>query len=125
MGKTRSSECNPTLLGKIGFYLDSGDIVYTVFKELDYSTSLINGPYAETGIGRVFQEANASDNSQAVSLVDFAPYPPSYEDSASFIASPIFDGSTKVGVLIFQMPIDRINAIMTNQGYWKRVGLGD
>jgi methyl-accepting chemotaxis protein len=118
-------------LKKFGYYdiflvdPDSGDIVYTVFKELDYSTSLIHGPYADTGIGRVFQEANTSDNSQAVSLVDFAPYPPSYEDSASFIASPIFDGSTKVGVLIFQMPIDRINTIMTNQGDWKRMGLGD
>ena len=118
-------------LKKFGYYdiflvdADSGDIVYSVFKELDYSTSLIDGPYAETGIGQVFQEANASDNSTAVTLVDFAPYPPSYEDSASFIASPIFDGSTKVGILIFQMPIDRINAIMTNQGEWKRVGLGD
>ncbi len=118
-------------LKKFGYYdiflvdADSGDIVYSVFKELDYSTSLIDGPYADTGIGRVFQAANASDNSQAVTLTDFAPYPPSYEDSASFIASPIFDGSTKVGVLIFQMPIDRINDIMTNQEEWKRVGLGN
>ncbi|MDH5585515.1 MAG: methyl-accepting chemotaxis protein [Nitrospirota bacterium] len=118
-------------LKKFGYYdiflvdPDSGDIVYTVFKEFDYSTSLIDGPYADSGIGHVFREANASDNSQTVSLVDFAPYPPSYEDSASFIASPIFDGSTKVGVLIFQMPIDRINAIMTNQGDWKRMGLGE
>ncbi len=118
-------------LKRFGYYdiflvdADSGDIVYSVFKELDYSTSLINGPYAETGIGQVFQEANTSDDSRSVSLVDFAPYPPSYEDSASFIASPIFDGSTKVGVLIFQMPIDRINAIMTNHEDWKRVGLGD
>ncbi len=118
-------------LKKFGYYdiflvdPDSGDIVYSVFKELDYSTSLIDGPYADTGIGKVFQEANASDNSQAVTLKDFTPYPPSYEDPASFIASPIFDGSTKVGVLIFQMPIDRINDIMTNQENWKQVGLGD
>ena len=118
-------------LKKFGYYdiflvdANSGDIVYSVFKELDFSTSLIDGPYADTGIGQVFREANVSDNTQAVALVDFAPYPPSYEDAASFIASPIFEGSTKVGVLIFQMPIDRINAIMTNQGEWKRVGLGD
>ena len=118
-------------LKKFGYYdiflvdPESGDIVYSVFKELDYSTSLIDGPYAETGIGQVFREANASDNPQTVALGDFAPYPPSYEDSAAFIASPIYDGSTKVGVLIFQMPIDRINSIMTNQEDWKEVGLGD
>ncbi|WP_156493340.1 hypothetical protein [Oleiphilus sp. HI0125] len=45
---------------------------------------------------------------------DFAPYPPSYEDPAAFIASPIFDARELLGVLIFQMPIDRINAIMTH-----------
>ena len=118
-------------LKKFGYYdiflvdPDSGDIVYTVFKELDYSTSLIDGPYAGTGIGKVFREANASNKLRSVTLGDFAPYPPSYEDPAAFIASPIYDGATKVGVLIFQMPIDRINAIMTNQGDWKRVGLGD
>lgn len=117
-------------LKKFGYYdiflVDpgSGDIVYSVFKELDYSTSLVDGPYAQTGIGQVFREANAAKNPQTVNLVDFAPYPPSYENPASFIASPIFDGPTKVGVLIFQMPIDRINTIMTDQGDWKRVGLG-
>lgn len=104
---------------------DSGDIVYSVRKELDYSTSLIDGPYAQTGIGQAFREANAAGKAPTVALVDFALYPPSYEDPASFIASPIFDGATRIGVLIFQMPIDRINNIMTSQGDWKRVGLGN
>ncbi len=117
-------------LQRFGYYdiflvdSESGDIVYSVFKELDYSTSLIDGPYAKTGIGKVFQAANAATNADTVILDDFSPYPPSYEDPASFIASPIFDGTEKVGVLIFQMPIDRINAIMTNEGRWSDVGLG-
>ena len=33
-------------------------------------------------------------------------------------------GSDKIGVLIFQMPIDRINNIMTNDHNWQNVGLG-
>ena len=117
-------------LKKFGFYdiflvdLESGDIVYSVFKELDFSTSLINGPYANTGIGEVFRQAKAATTADMVSLNDFAPYPPSYEDPASFMASPIFDRDKKVGVLIFQMPIDRINAIMTNDAKWNSVGLG-
>ncbi|MFQ5965201.1 MAG: ATP-binding protein [Candidatus Scalinduaceae bacterium] len=104
---------------------DSGDIVYTVFKELDFTTSLKDGPYAGSNFGRVFREANNSDEPHYVKLVDFEPYPPSYEDAASFIASPIFDGSEKVGVLLFQMPIDRINLVMTNNNDWKSVGLGE
>lgn len=104
---------------------DSGDIVYSVFKEVDFGTSLKDGPYADTNLGKVFCEANKSTNPEFVKLVDFAPYAPSYENAASFIASPIFDGQRKVGVLIFQMPIDRINMVMTNNQKWKICGLGE
>lgn len=103
---------------------DSGDIVYSVFKELDYTTSLKDGPFSSSGIGKVFKKANAATSDGFVAVNDFAPYAPSYQDPASFIASPIFDGEKKVGVLIFQMPVDRINAIMTHQQKWQDAGLG-
>jgi methyl-accepting chemotaxis protein len=112
-------------LEKFGYYdiflvdADSGDIVYSVFKELDYSTSLIDGPYARTNFGEAFRKANSASSKDAVILVDYARYAPSYEAPASFIASPIYDGKKKIGVAMFQMPIDRLNAIMT-----ERAGLG-
>jgi anti-anti-sigma regulatory factor/HAMP domain-containing protein len=43
---------------------------------------------------------------------------------ASFIASPIFDGEEMLGVLVFQMPVDRINETMTSRRRWADVGLG-
>ena len=100
--------------------IDSGDIVYSVFKELDYTTSLKNGSYASTGIGRAFQDAAAANVKDYVAFVDYEAYTPSYEEAASFLASPIFDGDRKVGVAIFQLPIARINAIMA-----ERTGLGE
>ncbi len=103
---------------------DSGDIVYSVFKELDYTTSLKDGPYAKTNFGEVFRDANSSNDPNYVKMVDFEPYAPSYEGAASFIASPIFDGTKKVGILLFQMPIDKINAVMTSDSDWENVGLG-
>ncbi len=103
---------------------DSGDIVYSVFKELDYTTSLKDGPYASSNFGEVFRDANNSKDPNYVKLIDFEPYTPSYEGAASFIASPIFDGTEKVGVLLFQMPIDKINAVMTSDSNWNNVGLG-
>jgi len=102
---------------------ESGDIVYSVYKELDYTTSLIDGAYANTSIGEVFRAANKIDVNN-VALIDFAPYAPSYEGAAFFIASPIFDSGQRVGVLIFQMPIGRINTIMTSAGKWQDIGLG-
>ncbi len=103
---------------------DSGDVIYSVFKELDYTTSLLDGPYAQSGIAQAFRAANQANSAEFVTLTDFAPYGPSYEDPAAFIASPIFDGDEKLGVLIFQMPIDRINRIMTHRQNWTGSGLG-
>ena len=103
----------------------SGHIVYSVFKEVDFSTSLLNGPYAETGIGRVFQAALNSSKPDAVFFEDFEPYEPSYNAPAAFISSPIFENGVQIGVLIFQAPIDRINSVMTSGKAWQRVGLGN
>ncbi len=118
-------------LKKFGYYdiflvdADTGKIVYSVYKELDFATSLTSGPYANTGIGRAFKAAQKASKADFVYLDDFAPYTPSYDDPASFISSPIFgDGGKIEGILIFQMPINNINQIMTNAERWHEVGLG-
>jgi anti-anti-sigma regulatory factor/HAMP domain-containing protein len=104
---------------------ETGHIVYTVFKEVDFGTSLLTGPYRETNFAEVFQEARTAGAKDFVRLIDFKPYHPSYNGQASFIASPIFDGTRQVGVLLFQMPVDRINNIMTNNQKWSDIGLGE
>jgi methyl-accepting chemotaxis protein len=117
-------------LKRFGFYdiflvdVDSGMVVYSVFKELDFATSLKTGPYASSGIGDVYKQAKALPEGQSI-LVDFKPYTPSYEDAASFIGSPIYVNGRVEGVLIFQMPVDRINSLMTMDGKWREDGLGD
>ena len=42
-------------------------------------------------------------------IVDFNPYSPSYGAPAAFIATTIFNGSEFLGVLAFQLPVDKIN----------------
>ena len=59
-----------------------------------------------------------------VAFSDFAVYLPSYNAPASFIATPIFTDGKRSGVLIFQMPVDKINGIMTNDSRWAEVGFG-
>lgn len=118
-------------LDRFGYYdifivdINTGHIVYSVFKELDYATSLHTGPYANSGIAKAFQQASALRNSEQSALVDFESYYPSYNQAASFIASPIENPQGDINaVLIFQMPIDGINQIMTNDKKWQEVGLG-
>jgi methyl-accepting chemotaxis protein len=123
------AEIHPVIrsyLEKFGYYdificdPETGDIIYSVFKELDYSTSLINGPYSKTGIGRAFQKANSATEKDYIYLDDFDQYLPSYDAPASFISSPIYDGNEKVAVAIFQMPLDKISEVMS-----ARSGLGE
>ncbi len=119
-------------LNAFGFYdiflvePDTGFVIYTVFKELDFATSLLSGPYKDTGLAQAFNAANSSSDKNASFLIDFKPYFPSYHAAAAFISSPIFsDSGEKIGILIFQMPIAKINNLMTYNQQWQKVGLGE
>src|SRR3954463_7751186 len=103
----------------------NGTIVYTQFKELDFATSLVSGPYAKTRLGDAFRQAWSLDKPGMVALSEFGEYLPSYNDQAAFLGTPIFDGGKKIGVLLVQVPIDKINSVMTHEGKWKERGLGD
>lgn len=105
-------------LNKFGYYdifliePHQGNIVYSVFKEVDFGTSVLSGPYKDSGLAKAFNAALKIDVTSQVKLVDFTFYTPSYGEPASFIASPIFEGNDRIGVLVFQMPIGVINNIM-------------
>ena len=98
----------------------NGDVVYTVFKGLDFATNVLEGEWKDTDIGNAFRTAIVGKAGQAY-FFDFKPYAPSNNVPAGFIATPIIDhdGATQ-GVLVFQMPIGRINGTMSDY-----TGLGE
>ena len=104
---------------------NTGEIVYSVAKGLDFTTSLINGPYAKTTLGDAFRKANTSDGTKPYIVSDFAPYSPSNDDQAAFIATNIFDHGKKVGVVILQINAKTLNSILTSRGEWQDIGMGD
>lgn len=115
-------------LRKFGYYdiflidIDTGNIVYSVYKELDYATSLLTGPYSKTNFADAFRKAKTINKKDQYVLVDYKKYTPSYEAPASFIAAPIWKGENKIGVAIFQMPIDRLNEIMGERSGMGKTG---
>jgi len=102
----------------------SGQVIYSTYKEIDFATSLNSGPHSQSGLAEAFRQAISLSKGQN-KLTDFAPYSPSYEAAAAFISTPIYEAETLVGVLIFQMPLDRINRLMTYEGHWKESGMGN
>ena len=120
-----------TALAQFGLYdiflvePKNGAIVYTVFKELDFGTSLVSGPFAKSRLADAFRQSWKLESPGMVSLSEFGEYLPSYNDQAAFLGTPIFDGNRKIGVLVVQVPLDKINSVMTHEGKWKERGLGD
>ena len=101
-----------------------GNMIYTDFKEKDFATNLKDGVYSNTGIAKAYNKALTLSEGQ-LAFDDFAPYEPSYNSPASFIATPIFIDGVKKGVLIFQMPVDVINSIMRFNDNFVKAGLGE
>ncbi len=126
----RHHEPMRAILETYGFYdvfLISGEggrIVYSVFKEIDFATSLERGPHHESNLARVYREAIGLPPG-GVAMGDFERYAPSYGAPAAFLASPVRRDGATIGVLAVQVPVDRINGIMTGDERWREDGLGE
>ena len=118
------------MLNKLEYYdiflIDhkTGDIVYSVYKEADYATSLTTGPYKFTGLARAFERVRRNPELGKVVIVDFDHYAPSYNKPAAFMATPVFEGTTLRGIIAAQLNIDAINGFMTSEGNWTEEGMG-
>lgn len=117
------------IVKQFGFYdlflIDNdGNIVYSVYKESDFATNLLLGPYSRSGLAQVYKEAQRQ-NSGFVAMSDFEFYQPSYGAPAAFMATPIYQGTTLVGVMAIQVPVDKIDEVMTNKQNWEEDGLGE
>lgn len=105
------------VLEKFGYYdiflidADTGAIIYSVFKELDFATSLKNGPYSTTSLGKAYTEALKLGEGDNVYMADYQTYLPSYDAPAGFLSTPIYVDGELVGVLAIQISFDEINKI--------------
>ena len=119
------------MLNKLNYYdiflidHNTGDIVYSVYKEADYATNLDSRPYRYTGLAEAFNKARKNPQLGNIILVDFAHYEPSYNKPAAFMATPVFDGTELKGIVAAQLNIDEINAFMTSSGNWEQEGMGE
>ncbi|MDH5180352.1 MAG: methyl-accepting chemotaxis protein [Gammaproteobacteria bacterium] len=119
-------------LGVAEIYLvnPQGYVIYSTNKNIDFATSLKNGPFAQTALGRVFTESIAAESHEHVSLSDFTAYLPAFNEQSAFIASPIQDTLVDdayeiLGIMIFRITPESLNSIMTNDKQWDKIGLGN
>lgn len=94
-----------------------GDIIYSVLKEQDYATNLLNdqdvGPLREVFEGVMRTDPQRAQPVNGVLFTDFEAYGPSEGQVAGFVGMSVYDSdSNLLGVLAFQISIDAINSIM-------------
>ncbi|MCC7388702.1 MAG: PAS domain-containing protein [Phycisphaerales bacterium] len=88
-----------------------GNIVYSVFKETDFATNLLDGPNRDSNLARAYRTAMNAPVGQ-VTIEDFQAYAPSYGAPAAFTGAPVFLDGERVGVALFQLPVGRINEVV-------------
>ncbi len=98
-----------------------GNLVYTVFKESDFATNLVTGPWKDSDLGSAFRAARDNPRPGFQAFFDFKAYAPSNGAPAAFVSTPVLgaDGHL-LGVFAVQMPIGEMNTIMQDTA-----GLGE
>ncbi|MCC2681997.1 MAG: multi-sensor hybrid histidine kinase [Nitrosospira multiformis] len=93
-----------------------GEIIYSQAHESDFATSLITGPYRNSGFARIVR---AALNTLQAGVSDFEYYPPSKGAIAAFMALPIVVQGKLEGVLALQIYSERVFEVVTDN-----LGLG-
>ncbi len=104
--------------GYYDFFLihPEGKIFYTVEHESDYLTNILNGKYADSGLGQLIQQVLQS---KSFGMSDFALYAPS-DEPAAFIAQPLlYSGKVELVAAL------QLNDKATNRLMQQRAGMGD
>ncbi len=117
------------LLEQFGLYdifiiNNAGDVLYSVTKEMDYGTNLEEGAYKNSGLARTFRNAKKLQKGE-VAFEDYSFYEPSLNKAQSFLSTPLVYAGDSEGILVFQLPKDKINAIMNFNSKYEEAGLGE
>ncbi len=103
----------------------SGRLIYTVEKEVDFATSLQTGPYRSTNVAAAVARCAVPLDRLIVCLEDFAPYSPSRGAPTAFMAAPVVDEGVVIGVLIAQLSNAEIDDVVTGGRRWRQEGFGE
>jgi signal transduction histidine kinase len=101
----------------------SARVVYTVLKEVDFAVPLLAPPYRDSALAKVYRQSLAFTEPERYVIQDYEPYVPSHSQPAAFVASPIWDGRTRTGILAMQISTEEVNRVVSADGEGARVYL--
>ncbi|NBC84015.1 MAG: GAF domain-containing protein [Bacteroidetes bacterium] len=102
----------------------SGHVVYSLKKDFDFAADLMMGRYKNTNLARVYKEAIVGSKN-FVKFSDYQIHIPSLGQPSIYVSAPIYQGGSKLGVLVCKIPNRRIHNILTSGNNYNREGLGE
>jgi methyl-accepting chemotaxis protein len=90
-----------------------GYVFYSVAQKPDYQTNLLDGPYSESNLGKLFRQVLETGQ---FGLTDFDSYAPSGGDLVAFMIQPVTSEQEEEDliemIVAVQLPLEGINSIM-------------
>ena len=102
-----------------------GDVVFSAYKGIDLGTNLNTGPYRDTAFAQTYRDTIATNSVDTIGLTDFERWIPSMNLPTMWAVSPVGNDRGITGAIAFQVPLNRVNDVMTGNQGWKSQGLGD
>ncbi|GAK53464.1 hypothetical protein U14_04729 [Candidatus Moduliflexus flocculans] len=93
-----------------------GDVFYSVSHEADYGTNMLKGQYADSNLGKLVKQ---TVETKLFGMADFAPYAPSNNEPAAFIAQPVIANDQIQLIVGLQLSLEAIDRVMQ-----QREGMG-
>ena len=101
-----------------------GAVIYSIYKNPEYGTNLVKGPYKDSGLGKVFRKSQKLKPGE-VAVEDLSNYEPSLNKKIAFMAMPIYFKKDYEGSIIFQFPMNNVDKIMNFHNEYDIAGVGE
>jgi len=101
------------------------NVVYAGYKSVDLGVNMREEPYTSSSLTRAFDQLLRTGSLDQVIITDFERYLPSLNVPTAWVLSPVGTATNILGVMAVQVPIGRINAVMTGDRQWAQQGLGE
>jgi len=102
-----------------------GTVVYSVQKNVDVGTNLVDGPHSGSVLARAAVEVGPYTGVGEARSTDLEFYAPAIYAPVTYIVSPVTNGEAIVGYLLLSVPATALTELVTNDLDWKSAGLGD
>jgi class 3 adenylate cyclase len=101
----------------------TGAVVYSVDKNIDFATSIVDGAFRDSGLTRAVRGLELAATGDAV-IVDFEAYAPAGGAPTLWVTSLVRDGGEFIGAMATPIPNQALVDITTSGGNWEDAGLG-